>query len=114
MLFAFLACMERSSALEQTLLLLGTSPAAVATTLKATGIKGVRNTVRDFNPIVRFAQSRLPIDHYRLDVSHGDGMANYFLRVTLPSGTERHAEFPEPVRQFLDEFNNGDHEQLEM
>ncbi len=96
------------------LLLLGTSPTAVATTLKANGIKGVRNTVRDLNPIVRFAQARLPIDHYRLDVLHGDGMAKYLLRVTLPDGRQEQAEFPQPVREFLDAFNNGAHADLEL
>jgi hypothetical protein len=114
MSFALLACMDDSSALERMLLLLGTSPAAVATTLKANGIKGVRNTVRDLNPIVRFAQARLPIDRYRLDVRHGDGMESYFLRVTLPTGTEQQVELPESVKQFLDEFNRGAFEELEL
>ena len=86
--------MKRSGVLEQMLLLLGTGPAAVATTLKANGIKGVRNTVRDLNPIVRFAQTRLPIDHYRLDVMHGTAWRPTFCVSPSPTAGKSKPSFP--------------------
>jgi hypothetical protein len=106
--------MKKSSVLEQVVLNLGARPDAVAETLRRNGIKGVRNTVRQLNPIVRYAQSQLRLDDYRLDVSHGDGMPTYILRISLPNGTEEEAVFPEPVREFLDAFNRGTYPDLEL
>src|SRR4051812_33215069 len=39
---------------------LGTTPDAVFEALRARGIKGVRNTVRILNPIVRYVTSQFP------------------------------------------------------
>jgi hypothetical protein len=106
--------MKEPTLLEQVLLDLGDSADTVARTLQEHGVKGVRNTVRYLNPIVRFAQSRLRLDDYRLDVAHGDGMPTYILRMTLPNGAEESVRFPEAVKDFLDAFNSGKHAELEL
>ena len=106
--------MKESSILGQVLLLLGPSGEAVEAALKAEGIKGVRNTVRNLNPIVRFAQAKLCLDDCRLDVTHGDGMPTYILRMTLSNGIEEETVFPAPVRQFLDAFNAGSYPDMEI
>jgi hypothetical protein len=106
--------MEVSNHLEQILELLGRRADQVAATLHANGIKGVRNTVRHLNPIVRFSQLHIRLDDYGLDVTHGDGMAKYTLRLILPNGKEEDAPLPEPVREFLDSFNKGAYPQLEV
>src|SRR5438105_5000958 len=111
--FALNGCMSDSRILEQVLLLLGPSADAVAAILKENRIKGVRNTVRYLNPIVRFAQLQLRLDDYRLDVTHGDTMPTYILRMTLPNGTDEATIFPEPVREFLDAFNRGEYPEME-
>jgi hypothetical protein len=106
--------MKQTSILEQVLLRLGSTSDQVAATLKAHNVQGVRNTVRYLNPIVRYAQLQLRLDDYSLDVSHGDSMPDYFLRMTLPNGMEERAAFPDPVREFLDDFNRGAHGDLEL
>jgi hypothetical protein len=113
-MFATQACMATSKLLGQILLRLGTDADAVAATLREHGITGVRNTARNLNPIVRFAQSKLRLDDYRLDVTHGDGMATYILRISLPGGTEEEAHFPVPVKEFLDAFNRGSYPDMEL
>src|SRR5258708_4067179 len=102
-----MCCMDESPILNQVLLQLGADADAVAATLRAKGIKGVRNTVRNLNPIVRFAQSQLRLDDYLLDVTHGDKMPTYILHMAMPDGTEERAAFPDAVRGFLDDFNKG-------
>jgi hypothetical protein len=99
--------MKESILLRQILLQLGSSAQEVATTLRTHHIKGVRNTVRYLNPIVRFAQIRVPLENHDLHVTHGDGMATYTLRMTPAQGPEEGAPLPKPVREFLDAFNDG-------
>ena len=96
--------MKESKLLGQILVQIGATPLDVAANLRACGIKGVRNTVRHLNPIVRFVEYQLRLDDYGLDVMHGDGMPTYILRLTLPDGKEAETPFPEPVRAFLDAF----------
>jgi hypothetical protein len=106
--------MCKADPLTPVLLSLGSSAEAVAGTLKAQDIKGVRNTVRQLNPIVRYAQVKLRLDDNCLDVIHGDGLPSYILRMTTPNGTEEQVAFPDHVRQFLDEFNAGAYPDLEI
>src|SRR5947209_14116972 len=111
--FALPPFMTSSKLLEQIMFQLGKTADEVATTLRAHRVKGVRNTVRYLNPIVRFAQLQLHLDDYGLDVTHGDGMATYLLRITLPTGEEQVA-FPGPVKEFFDGFNQGQFPDLEL
>ena len=50
---------------------LGGTPDAVAEVLRAAGIRGVRNTVRFLNPVVRYARKFLP-DAQGIDLIQGD------------------------------------------
>jgi hypothetical protein len=92
---------------------LGTTPEEVATSLKASGVRGVRNDARFLNIIVRYVQSRIRVDVQTLDMMAGDK-----LRMILgsASGTLRKVEtgIPEPVRQFLDAFDRGHYPDLEL
>jgi hypothetical protein len=106
--------MKESKQLEQILLRLGNSADAVATTLQAHGIKGLRNAARHLNPIVRYVQSQLRLDDYALDVTHGDGMAVYTIRLVLPTGKEEENVLPSPAKEFLDAFNRGSYPDLEL
>ena len=106
--------MSASNRLETILAHLGSSRDAVAGTLKSRGIKGVRNTARYLNPVVRFVQGELRLDDYHLDVTHGDALPTYTLRMTLPSGAKEEAVLPEPVKAFLDAFNSGGYPGLEL
>ena len=106
--------MGSSNLLEPILLQLGASPDAVAAHLRAHRVKGVRNTARFLNPIVRFVQAQLRLDDYRLDITHGDGLETYTLRITLPNGAEQPTPCPNAVKEFLDAFNDGAYPDLEL
>ena len=70
---------------------LGLTPDAVADSLLALGIKGVRNTVRILNPLVRYVAAQLP-DAQVVDLIHVNRVAaSYLLRVRRP-------RFPCPLR----------------
>jgi len=88
---------------------LGTTPAEVAASLATRGVKGVRNTVRILNPIVRFLQTRLRVDATALDVIAGDKV-----RLRYGKGPSESAAVPQPVQQFIEEFNRGGYPELEL
>jgi len=88
---------------------LGDTSDAVAATLKATSIKGVRNTVRFLNPIVRYCQAHLRLDNYALDVIEPNT-----LRIVLPSDAKVRVPLPPPVSRFLHAFHRGDFPDLEL
>lgn len=96
------------NALSQVLIGLGSSVAEIAAALQSKQIQGVRNTVRFFNPIVRYVQRELQASNSDLDVIQPDT-----LRMTLPDRT-REAKLPSPVREFIDAFNRGDYPELEL
>jgi hypothetical protein len=100
--------------LEQLLLRLDADAHAVATTLRAAGIKGTRNTIRNLNPVVRFVQLQLRVDNYNLEVLNGNGGTDYVLHVLWSDGTEGSIAFPRPVKEFLDAFNSGAFPDLEL
>jgi hypothetical protein len=87
---------------------LGNTADEVAAVLRAKGIKGVRNTVRFLNPIVRYAHTR-QADVYGIDLIQGDR-----LRITFANGKVQEVAVPEPVQRFLDNFHRGQYPDLEM
>jgi hypothetical protein len=105
--------MEQTARLARLLSILGSSAVDVARTLQSKQIQGVRNTVRQLNPIVRYVQSQIPLDNYRLDLLPSDG-EGYRLRLVLADARELETTLPRPVREFLEGFNRGDYPELEM
>lgn len=87
---------------------LGNTADEVAVALRQRGIKGVRNTVRFLNPVVRYAHTRLA-DVYGIDLIQGDR-----LRIVFANGRAEEVAVPEPVRHFLDNFHRGQYPDLEM
>ena len=87
---------------------LGRTPGDVADSLRATGIRGVRNTVRFLNPVVRYVHSKLS-DIYGIDLIQGDR-----LRIVFANGQTAEEVVPEPVLQFLERFHQGQYPDLEM
>lgn len=87
---------------------LGKTPDEVADSLRARGIKGVRNTARFLNPIVRYAASVTP-NTYGIDLTQGNR-----LRIVFADGQATEIAVPEPVLQFLDLFHRGRYPDLEM
>jgi hypothetical protein len=87
---------------------LGKTPDEVADSLRARGIKGVRNTVRILNPIVRYALTRTP-DAREIDLILGDR-----LRTVFAQGKTTEVAVPKPVLQFLEAFHRGQFSDLEM
>ena len=89
---------------------LGFTVDEVAVPLRAKGIRGMRNTVRNRNPIVRYASTLLGNDACALDVA-----TKTTLRMTYFDGRgERKMPLPEAVVAFLAAFNRGDYPDLEM
>lgn len=87
---------------------LGTTPDEVAASLRARGIKGVRNTVRILNPIVRYATARLE-QARAVDLILVDR-----LRIVFASGEATEVPVPEAVLRFLEMFHRGAYPELEM
>lgn len=87
---------------------LGKTPDEVAASLRAGGIKGVRNTVRILNPIVRYVTSQNP-DAQAVDLILVDR-----LRIVFASGESTEVPVPEAVLQFLEMFHRGEYPDLEM
>ena len=87
---------------------LGSSADEVAESLRRHGVRGVRNTVRFLNPVVRYARTRLP-DARDLDVIGGEA-----LRIALPNGTRREEPLPAGVRAFLGAFDRGAYPDLAL
>ncbi len=88
---------------------LGATPDEVAASLKGNGFRGVRNAARFLNILVRYAQARIRVDAWSLDMMNRDR-----LRLTLGNGGTVEAVLPEPVRLFLDAFNRGEYSDLEL
>ena len=87
---------------------LGKTPDEVADSLRARGIKGVRNTARFLNPIVRYASSMMH-NTYGIDITRGDR-----LRIVFADGQATEIAVPEAVQRFLDLFHRGQYPDLEM
>jgi len=87
---------------------LGRTPDEVADALRARGIKGVRNTVRILNPVVRYALARIP-DARAVDLILGDR-----LRTVFATGHVKELMVPDSVLQFLEAFHRGQYPDMEM
>ncbi len=87
---------------------LGGTADEVAASLRNQGIRGVRNTVRFLNPVVRYVQGQVPAAR-GIDVMSGDAV-----RIVLPDGTRQNVPLPPPVKDFLDAFNQGRYPDLEL
>jgi hypothetical protein len=87
---------------------LGTTPDEVARSLLARGVRGVRNTARFLNPIVRYAHS-VTADVYGIDLTLSDR-----LRIVFASGQVSEVPVPSAVLEFLDLFHRGRYPELEM
>ena len=87
---------------------LGTTPDEVADALRARGIKGVRNTVRILNPIVRYVTPPFP-DARAIDLILVDR-----LRIVFASSEATEVPVPEAVLRFLAMFHRGAYPDLEM
>jgi hypothetical protein len=87
---------------------MGQTPDEVAATLRAAGIKGVRNTVRFLNPIVKYSQQHILVDNYALDV-----MQPGILRMKVQTVTHNLA-LPRAVIDFLAAFDTGGYPDLEL
>ena len=87
---------------------LGNSADEVATALKVAGTRGVRNTVRLLNPIVRFVEAQVR-DTWNLNIISGDTLSMNFR-----SGGKGKVALPEAVKQFLHAFNHGAYAELEL
>jgi hypothetical protein len=88
---------------------LGSSPGQIASTLRQHGVKGVRNTVRFLNPIVRYLRAQPELDAVDCDVILGN-----ILRARFPGGNEEHIPVPRAVLDFLKLFNSGTYPDLEL
>ena len=87
---------------------LGNTPDEVAEALRASGITGVRNTVRFLNPIVRYAHSKVS-GVYGIDLIQGDK-----LRIVFANSVVTEVAVPGPVLLFLARFHEGQYPDLEM
>jgi hypothetical protein len=88
---------------------LGDSADKIAATLKAHEIRGVRNTVRFLNPIVRYVQQGLSLGPFNVDLTEPET-----LRVALLDGTNIRTGVRQPIKDFLEEFDNGCYPELEL
>ena len=87
---------------------LGRTPEEIAESLRSAGIRGVRNTVRFLNPVVRYARKFLP-DAQGIDLIQGDR-----LRIVFANGTVSEVAVPEAVLRFLEGFHRGQFPDLEL
>ena len=87
---------------------LGESSEAVAAALKSKDIRGVRNTVRFLNPIVRLIEKSIQASHVSIDL-----MEPNMLRITLQDGGTVEVGLPPAVREFLVAFDHGVYPDLE-
>ncbi|HVX13332.1 MAG TPA: hypothetical protein VHC22_19260 [Pirellulales bacterium] len=86
---------------------MGANSEEVASTLRAAGVQGVRNTVRVLNPIVRYVQNMLRRDNLDADVMTGNT-----IRIHGAGGQE--VVLPKAIVDFLDAFNQGTYPDLEL
>jgi hypothetical protein len=100
--------MREASELSGILAEMGHTADEVAATLRAAGIKGVRNTVRFLNPIVKYSQQHILVDNYALDV-----MQPGILRMKLQTATHD-LPLPKAVIDFLAAFDTGAYPDLEL
>ena len=84
---------------------LGNTADEVAAALRAKGVRGAPNTIRHLNPIVRCVQAEIEA---RCDI----GVVDTKLTLRFPDGRHEEVTIPQPVKQFLDAFNQGQYPDL--
>jgi hypothetical protein len=84
---------------------LGKTAAEVVAALRAKGVRGAPNTIRQLNPIVRYVQTQVaePCDIRVVDTK---------LTIRFPDGRHQEVTIPQPVAEFLDAFNLGQYPDL--
>jgi hypothetical protein len=87
---------------------LGTNADQVAQALSTKGIRGVRNSVRTLNPIVRYIRSDMALAN-DMDLILGNR-----LRISFPAGGKMEVLLPVAVVAFLGAFNRGAYPNLEL
>ena len=88
---------------------IGSTADEIAATLKASGIKGVPNTVAALNPIVRYVLMHVKVDAMIVDVIRGT-----HLTMTFRDWQKTDIPLPDAVRDFLARFNRGEYPELLM
>jgi hypothetical protein len=96
---------------EQLLQQMGNTADEVAEHLRKANVRGIRNAVRQLNPVVRHVQVRVRSEAVEFDVMKGD-----VLTITYRSDRRDKEEvvIPDPVWQFLFSFNRGRYPDLEL
>ncbi len=84
---------------------LGNTADEVAAALRAKGVRGSLNTIRQLNPIARFVQTELGVP---CDIRVVDSK----LTIRFPDGRHHDVVLPQPVKDFLDAFNQGRYPEL--
>lgn len=87
---------------------LGKTADEVAEALKHEGVRGVRNSVRFLNPVVRYVRAEVR------GVANADVIQADTLSVELADGTQHQVPLPQAVREFLDRFNRQGYPELEL
>lgn len=87
---------------------LGDSPDRIASQLERFGSKGVRNAVRQLNPLLKFLHTQVPSGAW-LDVIQGN-----VLHIVLRGGKRIEIALPVEMIEFLDAFNRGRYPRLEQ
>lgn len=86
---------------------MGANAEEVAATLRASGVQGVRNTVRGLNPIVRYIQNTFRLDNFNADVMTGTTFR-------IHGATSQEVVLPQAVTDFLDAFHRGQYPDLQL
>jgi hypothetical protein len=89
---------------------LGESADEVAESMRRLGIQGVRNTVRNLNPVVRYLATKNLRPVSNIDLTSGQALRF----VSTTTGKPRQITLPPAVIHFLEAFNRGDYPALEM
>lgn len=88
---------------------LGATADEVASNLLSLQIRGVRNTVRHLNPIIRYLQTRFATEAIEFNLMRGDAVT-----VRTESGTYEVVHLPDAVFDFLTMFHRGEFPALEV
>jgi hypothetical protein len=87
--------------IERLLRATGDSPDAVAATLRAAGVRGMRDSTSFMNPLVRHVNRSLSVGG-RLEVGAGGDVLRLLMKNRV-----REVAIPLPVQVFLDGFHRG-------
>lgn len=86
---------------------IGSTPDEVAATLRAYGIRGLRNSTRYFNPVVQYAYRQLGNHALHIDVKSGATLT------VIDGNSRKELMLPQAVFGFLVGFNDGKYTDLE-